>query len=329
MDQLPRLGKRELICLLSFTCNYVVFVWRGFLFLWVLGMGYVILLWHSLSLPYNYLVNIGFSKSQFPVGIKVAQVLPLYKKKDPLNKENYRPVSILPTISKIFERSMHDQLSNFMDNHFNPFLAAFRKGFGCQSTLLRLLEDWRKALDSHECVAAILMDLSKAFGCLPHGLLIAKLRAYGLSKEAVRLLESYLSDRSQQVRLGQCTSPWENLFKGVPQGSILGPLLFNVFLNDIFYFVLKFIIYNYADDNTVAYIHKDLDILKLVLENERLNLISWFEKNFMKANPEKFQAICVGKKSHDNIKSFKIGDTDITCDDNVTLLGINIDFMLK
>ena len=173
------------------------------------------------------------------------------------------------------------------------------------------------------------MDLSKAFDCLPHGLLIAKLRAYGLSKEAVGLLESYLSDRSQQVKLGQCTSPWENLFKGVPQGSILGPLLFNVFLNDIFYFVLKCIIYNYADDNTVAYIHKDLDILKLVLENESLNLISWFEKTFMKANPEKFQAICVGKKSHDNIKSFTIGDTDITCDDNVTLLGINIDFMLK
>ena len=206
-----------------------------------------------------------------------------------------------------------------MDNHFNPFLAAFRKGFGCQSTLLRLLEDWRKALDNNECVAAILMDLSRAFDCLPHGLLIAKLRAYVLSKEAVGLLlESYLSDRSKQVKLGKCTSPWENLFKRIPQGSILGPLLFNVFLNDIFYFDLKCIIYNCADDNTVANIHKDLDILKLVLENERLNLISWFEKNLMKANTEKFQAICVGKKSHDNIKSFTIGDTDITYDDNVT-----------
>ena len=103
---------------------------------------------------------------------------------------------------------MHDQLSTFMDNYFNPFFAAFRKGFGCQSTLLRLLEDWRKALDNHESVAAILMGLSKAFDCLPHGLLIAKLRAYGLSEEAVELLESFPSDRSQQVRLGTFTSTW-------------------------------------------------------------------------------------------------------------------------
>ena len=116
---------------------------------------------------------------------------------------------------------MYDKLSSFKDCHFNPFLAAFRKGFGCQSTLLRLLEDWRKALDNQECVAAILMDLSKEFDCLTHGLLIAKLRAYGVSKEALGLLESYLTNRSQQVRRGQCTSSWENLFKGVPQSSIL------------------------------------------------------------------------------------------------------------
>ena len=105
---------------------------------------------------------------------------------------------------------MHDQLSSFMDEYFNPFLAALRKDFGCQSTLLRLLEDWRKALP-------------------PHGLLIAKLRAYGLSKGAVELLEYYLIDRSQQVRLGTFTSTWEKLFKGIPQGSILGPLLLNIF----------------------------------------------------------------------------------------------------
>ena len=85
--------------------------------------------------------------------------MPLFKKKDPLNK-NFRPVSLLPVISKIYERNMHDQLSDHMDNCFHPFLAAFRKGFGCQSTLQRLLEDWRKALDNHEYVGVILIDLS-------------------------------------------------------------------------------------------------------------------------------------------------------------------------
>ena len=172
-------------------------------------------------------------------------------------------------------------------------------------------------------------QLSKAFDCLPHELLVAKLRAYGLSEEAGKLLDSYLSDRSQQIRLGLHTSTWERIFKGVPQGSILGPLLFNVFINDIFYFIVYSIIYNYADDNTLSYTHKDFNFLRNVLQEESLILIQWFDRNFMKANPDKFQAICVGKQVHANIDSFQIGNTNIKCEDNVTLLGVNIDFMLK
>ena len=115
----------------------------------------------------------------------------------------------------------------------------------------------------------------------PPALLVAKLRAYGLSEEAVELLESRLRDRSQQVRLGTFTSTWEKIFKGVPKGSILCTLLFKVFLNDIFYFVLNSTIYNFADDNTVSFIDKDFNFLKTVLESESLNLISWFKENLM------------------------------------------------
>ena len=255
--------------------------------------------------------------------------MPLHKKNDSLDKENYRPVSILPIISKIFERAMHNQLSEFFDNIFHPYLAAFRKCFGCQSTLLRLLEDWRKALDSNQFAAAILMYLSKAFDCLPHDLLIEKLRAYGLAPDAVSLLSSYLSDRVQQVKLGSHTSTWEKILKGVPRGSILGPLLFNVFINDIFYFVKQAAIYNYADDNTLSFIHNNLAVLKKVLEEESCILIDWFFNNFMKANPTKFQAICIGKNAHENIASFKVDSVEIKCEENVTLLGVNIDFMLS
>ena len=94
---------------------------------------------------------------------------------------------------------MHNQLSEYFNDIFNPFLAAFRKGFGCQSTLLCLLEDRRKALDNHQSAAAVLMDLSKAFDCLPHGLLIEKLRAHGLAPDAINLLSSYLSDRVKRL----------------------------------------------------------------------------------------------------------------------------------
>ena len=105
---------------------------------------------------------------QFPDRLKVAQVSPICKKDDPFVKKNYRPVSVLPTHSKMFESIMFDQLTDHFQVIVHTYLAAFRKGFGCQTTLLRLAEDWKRELDNHRYVGAILMDLSKAFDCLPH-----------------------------------------------------------------------------------------------------------------------------------------------------------------
>ena len=168
------------------------------------------------------------------------------------------------------------------------------------------MEDWKEALDKNMFVGAILMDLSKAFDCLPHDLIIAKLQAYGVSDSSCRLMASYLSNRTQRVKIGNVVSSWAEIIKGVPQGSILGPLIFNIFINDIFYFITKCKIYNYADDNTVSYWHREVNALKLILEKEGLTLIEWFDSNQMQANPDKFQAVAVGVKSFDQVKQFTL-----------------------
>ena len=161
---------------------------------------------------------------------------------------------------------------------------------GCQSTLLRLVEDWRQAMDRRDYVAAILMDLSKAFDCLPHDLLLGKLSAYGLSSSACELVRSYLCNRKHRVKLGPHRSEWANTNKGVPQGSILGPLLFNIFINDIFNVLNKSTLYNYADDSTLSYSHENADTLIQVLQCDCSAILKWFDRNQMKANPDKIMS---------------------------------------
>ena len=228
-------------------------------------------------------------------------------------------MSVLTTHSKNFKRIMFAQLSDHFSNIFNTYLAAFRKGFDCQTTLLRLLEDWKRVLDSHGYVEAILMDLSKAMDCLPYGFIIDKLAANGLSDSACSLLQSYLSDWKQMVKLGHFKSTLLKIIKGVPQGSILGPLLFNILLNDIFYFVKKSNLSNYADDNTLSYSHPDLLETKNVLTSESEHINEWFGTNQKQANPGKFQAVVLGKRWHGDCESFAIHDKTVKCEDSVKL----------
>jgi hypothetical protein len=142
----------------------------------------------SISVPLSRIVNKIIDSNIFPDDLKKAQVTPLYKKDDPFEMKNYRPVSILSSTSKVFEKVINDQLCTYFDNIFHNFLAAFRPKYGCQTTLLRMIEDWKMALDNNEHVGAILMDLSKAFDCLPHNLIALKLKAFGLSDNSVSLV---------------------------------------------------------------------------------------------------------------------------------------------
>ena len=267
--------------------------------------------------------------SVYPDTFKRAEVAPIYKKNDFLIRSNYRPVSVLTATSKVVESLMSDQINTFFNDILSVHLSAYRKHYSCNNVLLKCIEDWRAALDKNETVACVMMDLSKAFDSLPHGLLIAKLNAYGFSAQSCTFIQSYLSNREQRVKLGSKHSSWECLKRGVPQGSILGPLLFNIFLNDLFYTCNSVAIFNYADDNSLSYHHTDPLVVKNVLENSCEIAIKWFKDNRMQANPDKFQAITLSRNSSNQIPHFNVNGIEIIPEQTAKLLGIHLDDKLN
>ena len=172
-----------------------------------------------------------------------------------------------------------------------------------------------------------MMDLSKAFDCLPHDLLIAKLHAYGLDYKSLNFIHSYLSNRKHRVRVGSSYSNWLPLLFGVPQGSILGPILFNVFVNDLFFFVNEDDLCNFADDNTLDKIASTLveviDALKVDLQI----ILTWFRHNYLVANSVKFQLLFPGTKNANII--LDIGQFSLMSSECVKLLGIQLSFFLS
>ena len=128
-------------------------------------------------------------------------------------------MSVLPALNNVYERLLAAQLLSHFRDLLSDFLSAYRKNYSCETTLLRLVEDWKESLDRGELVAMVAMDLSKAFDSLLHGLLIAKLTTYGLDDHAALLLRDYLTGRRQRVKIGDTMSSWEGVNRGVPQGS--------------------------------------------------------------------------------------------------------------
>ena len=168
------------------------------------------------------------------------------------------------------------------------------------------------------------MDLSKAFDSMDHKLLLAKLSAYGLDKESLHLLKCYLSNRYQRTKVGSFYSEWLKIILGVPQGSILGPILFNIFINDLL-FIERTDICNFADDNTIYACAATMAEDKLSLEFDLSKVLKWFSCNQLAANPVKFQMMILGGLMAQKPLTIKMENIVITSSDSVRLLGITID----
>ena len=173
----------------------------------------------SLSTHLSIAINNSFKYNIFPSNAKVACVKPLDKKtEDKHCISNFRPVSILNTFSKIYEMFAKNLLVSNIEEFFSPFLAAYRKSYSTQHVLIRMVEERKETLDNNFIVGAVLTDLSKAFDCIPHDLLIAKLSAYGLNSDSLCYIYSYLEDRKQCVQINNEQSKFDTIISGVPQG---------------------------------------------------------------------------------------------------------------
>ena len=220
--------------------------------------------------------------------MKYANVILVHKKNVKTEKENYHPVSILPNLSKVYKKLMYNQIYPYFDKLFSKFQCGFWKNFNAQHCLLAMIEKWRKTLDKGGETGAVLTDLFKAFDCIDHNLLIAKFDAYGFEKQSIDFLHSYLKKRKQRTKVDSAYSSWEMLLSGVPQGSILGPLLFNIYICDMFFETPKNIDFaGYADDNAPntcsSYSEEVLEKLQRALEQ----LFQWFSADYLIANAGK------------------------------------------
>jgi len=214
-----------------------------------------------------------------------------------------------------------------METYLSPYLFGYRKGYSTQHCLLAMIEMWRKALDEKKVAGAILTDLSKAFDCLSHELLIAKLDAYGFEISALKFIFDYLKNRKQRTNVNGGYSSWREILSGVPQGSILGPLLFNIFINDVFFFLEKSKIANFADDNTPHTIENDIMELLKTLESETCDLLNWFRMNEMKPNQGKCHLLVadIKHKKYSSKSYINLENAFLESEDSVELLGVHID----
>ena len=281
----------------------------------------------ELSIPLTTLYNSCITCCEWPTMWKKGEWTPVFKKEDPHEKENYRPITVQVTVNKIFEQLLSKQLSHGFKNKLCDKLTAYRKRNSCETALLSLTENWKMALDERKIVGVLSTDMSKAFDSLHHPLMLAKLKAYGVNDNSIRLLNSYFTDRFNRVKLGPVVSSWERVSRGCPQGSAFGPLLWNIFQNDLTYDISTNL-NMYADDHqfydmssNLADVHANLTVSAEVASN-------WYSSNFLKGNFDKYRTLTLGNKCDHNMR-IVIGDVEVKSTACLKLLGVSIDNDLR
>ena len=220
-----------------------------------------------------------FEYSEFPDKPKLADVLPIFKADDSTSKFNFRPTSVLPALSKVYECFMNKQVTLFANTRLSSLMCGFSNGYSAQEAFFSLVEACCSTLDKKCYLGTVMMDLSEAYDYIPHDLLIARLAAYGFGLKCLKLFSSLLSSRKQHVKYGNSYSEWQNIESGVPQGSVMGPLLFNSFMNDFTHAITKSEFCNFADDNAIYAYSQNLEHPVSCVKDDTYNALCWLRDN--------------------------------------------------
>ena len=286
----------------------------------------------KVATPLSILINKSLQTGVFPDSLKIAKVVPIYKSKDKDNFSNYRPISLLPSVSKILEKIVHKRLYFFLelndllyDNQFG-----FRRKHSTIDAAAKFITDTCTALDENKATLAVYLDLSKAFDTIDHSILLKKLNFYGIRGQALDWFSSYLYNRKQFVHYKGSDSHVETIKCGVPQGSVLGPLLFIIYTNDLpgCLNLTKSVLF--ADDTTVYLSSKNITYLYTTMNIELLNLTDWFRANKLSLNISKTNyMLFTYQKKQDNNIDLQLSNCNMQRINCVKFLGLYIDDKLK
>ena len=251
----------------------------------------------SIAQPLTSLINHMISTSKFPSDLKISKINPIYKKGDKNLKSNYRPISILPSISKLFERILNNQLNNHLETNslYDNMQSGFRKKHSTNTALLYMVDSWIKNMDSGKITGVLALDLSKAFDCLSHSSISSAFDALlHSSASSTKLITDYLTDHKACVYFNSNRSSLNSINDGVPQGSILGPTLFISALTDIKNILGDINYHIYADDLTIWTSDKDPQKIISRLEEVSQKIFKYFAGNGLKLNIDKTQFMYIG-----------------------------------